>query len=291
MTIVRVKCSDRILHEGHDKSVDFWALGILLFELHFRYTPFQCSTTSRTFEKIVHSRKHLSFPQIKAFKFQMKSNPDSSNMKLKSDSNQNYHSLVKSLIRRLLHPNSALRLGVLSEGIDEIKSHAMFTSHEQFGIDWNHYHEATYHDLVMDYIPRIDDSELSPQDQSSLVLNSEARTSPPSNSSTQHISSVSNNSIPVQSKVPFSNTKAETNPFRFLNTNSNPSGYRNALKFNRNDEDLSELSNEIETYANEAAIGETDGQLDLNLSYTRSRCETDIDFFESLQKLGQCDDD
>jgi serine/threonine protein kinase len=82
--------------------VDYWAFGCLLFELVCGHTPFESSSQQRTFEKIVHSQKYLTFPQ-------------------------GFDPHCKSLIRRLLHPNSALRIGALQNGIVDIKTHAFFT--------------------------------------------------------------------------------------------------------------------------------------------------------------------
>lgn len=67
------------------------------------HTPFESSNQQRVFERIVHSQKHLSFPR-------------------------NFDPHGKSLIRKLLHPNAALRLGALQNGINDIKSHAFFTT-------------------------------------------------------------------------------------------------------------------------------------------------------------------
>ncbi len=94
--------SELVLTQGHDKSADYWAYGVLLYEMICNRPPFDSSNQQRTFEKIVHSQKHLSFP------------PD-------------FNPHCKSLIRRLLHPNAALRLGALQNGIDDIKNHAFFS--------------------------------------------------------------------------------------------------------------------------------------------------------------------
>lgn len=90
-----------VLTQGHDKSADYWAFGALVYELLCGHTPFESSNQQRTFEKIVHSQKHLAFPQ-------------------------EFDPHAKSIIRRLLHPNAALRLGSLQNGIDDIKNHAFF---------------------------------------------------------------------------------------------------------------------------------------------------------------------
>ncbi len=90
-----------MLTQGHDRSADYWAFGVLVFELLCRHTPFEGRNQQRTFEKIVHSQKHLNFPP-------------------------GFDPHCKSLIRRLLHPNAALRLGALQNGFDDIRSHAFF---------------------------------------------------------------------------------------------------------------------------------------------------------------------
>lgn len=91
-----------VLTQGHDKSADYWAFGVLVYELLCGHTPFESSNQQRTFEKIVHSQKHLLFPS-------------------------EFDPHGKSLIRRLLHPNAALRIGALQNGIQDITNHAFFT--------------------------------------------------------------------------------------------------------------------------------------------------------------------
>lgn len=90
-----------VLTQGHDSSADFWAYGILIYELLCGQTPFSGSNQQRTFEKIVHSQKHLQFPP----KFDVHG---------------------KSLIRRLLHPNASLRIGCLQNKCADVKEHAFF---------------------------------------------------------------------------------------------------------------------------------------------------------------------
>jgi hypothetical protein len=86
------------------------------------HTPFESSNQQRTFEKVVHSQKHLSFP------------PD-------------FDPHGKSLIRRLLHPNAALRLGALQNGIEDIRNHAFFSMR---GLDF----EALLNEEIeMPYVP------------------------------------------------------------------------------------------------------------------------------------------
>jgi serine/threonine protein kinase len=86
----------------HTQAVDFWSFGILIFEMVYGVTPFYSSTRRGTFSRIVHG----------ALKF-----PDAP--KVSSD--------FKNLIKRLLHPDPAKRLGA-KYGAAEIKDHPWFDS-------------------------------------------------------------------------------------------------------------------------------------------------------------------
>nr|AML76905.1 putative LOV domain-containing protein [Eleusine coracana] len=90
---------------GHTSAVDWWALGILLYEMLYGYTPFRGKTRQRTFASILH--KDIRFPA---------SIPVSL--------------AGRQLIYRLLHRDPANRLGS-SEGANEIKQHPFFG-----GINW-----------------------------------------------------------------------------------------------------------------------------------------------------------
>jgi serine/threonine protein kinase len=111
-----------VLTQGHDKSADCWAYGVLIFELLCGYTPFEGRNQQRTFEKIVHSQKYLSFPN-------------------------GFDPHAKSVIRRLLHPNPVLRLGALQNGFDDVKSQAFFITRSI------NFDQLLKYELPMPYIP------------------------------------------------------------------------------------------------------------------------------------------
>ena len=117
-----------MLTQGHDNSADFWAYGVLIYELLCGYTPFVGSNQQRTFEKIVHSTKHLSFPQ-------------------------RFDSHAKSLIRRLLHPNPSLRIGCLQNGCQDVKEHAFFISQNL------EFQQLISKTCEVFYKPKVDDSK------------------------------------------------------------------------------------------------------------------------------------
>ncbi|XP_068337356.1 phototropin-1 [Pyrus communis] len=90
---------------GHTSAVDWWALGILLYEMLYGYTPFRGKTRQKTFANILH--KDLKFPGSISASLQ-----------------------AKQLMYRLLHRDPKNRLGS-QEGADEIKRHSFFK-----GINW-----------------------------------------------------------------------------------------------------------------------------------------------------------
>nr|AML78962.1 putative LOV domain-containing protein [Stemona tuberosa] len=90
---------------GHTSAVDWWALGILLYEMLYGYTPFRGKTRQKTFANILH--KDLKF---------------SGSISVSLPARQ--------LMRRLLHRDPSNRLGSC-EGANEIKQHPFFR-----GINW-----------------------------------------------------------------------------------------------------------------------------------------------------------
>ncbi|VAI16354.1 unnamed protein product [Triticum turgidum subsp. durum] len=90
---------------GHTSAVDWWALGILLYEMLYGYTPFRGKTRQRTFANILH--KDIRFPASISVSLP-----------------------ARQLIYRLLHRDPANRMGSY-EGSNEIKQHPFFR-----GINW-----------------------------------------------------------------------------------------------------------------------------------------------------------
>uniref|UniRef100_A0A0E0J5N6 LOV domain-containing protein n=1 Tax=Oryza nivara TaxID=4536 RepID=A0A0E0J5N6_ORYNI len=90
---------------GHTSAVDWWALGILLYEMLYGYTPFRGKTRQRTFANILH--KDIRFPASISVSL-----------------------AARQLMYRLLHRDPANRLGSY-EGANEIKGHPFFR-----GINW-----------------------------------------------------------------------------------------------------------------------------------------------------------
>ncbi|KAK6480369.1 ribosomal protein S6 kinase alpha-6 isoform X1 [Huso huso] len=90
---------------GHTQSADWWSLGVLMFEMLTGTLPFQGKDRNETMSMILKAK--LGMPQF-----------------LSSE--------AQSLLRMLFKRNPANRLGAGSDGVEEIKRHAFFST-----IDWN----------------------------------------------------------------------------------------------------------------------------------------------------------
>lgn len=93
-----------LLNKGHTTSVDFWCLGIFLYEMLVGYPPFIGKDTMSTYQKIVSGK--YSFPRH-----------------VEGDG--------KLLIKNLLQADLTKRYGNLRNGIEDIKQSSWFS-----GMDW-----------------------------------------------------------------------------------------------------------------------------------------------------------
>ncbi|XP_070820382.1 cGMP-dependent protein kinase 2 [Chaetodon trifascialis] len=95
-----------ILNKGHNFSVDFWSLGILVFELLTGSPPFSGSDQMMTYTFILKGIEKMDFPK------KVTKRPE-------------------DLIRKLCRRNPSERLGNLKNGITDIKKHRWFN-----GFNW-----------------------------------------------------------------------------------------------------------------------------------------------------------
>ncbi|XP_030000325.1 cGMP-dependent protein kinase 2 [Sphaeramia orbicularis] len=95
-----------ILNKGHNFSVDFWSLGILVFELLTGSPPFSGSDQMMTYTFILKGIEKMDFPK------KISKRPE-------------------DLIRKLCRRNPSERLGNLKNGITDIKKHRWFN-----GFNW-----------------------------------------------------------------------------------------------------------------------------------------------------------
>ena len=88
-----------ITTKPYNKSVDWWSLGVLIFEMLAGYTPFYDSTPMKTYEKILSGKVH--YPSIMC--------PE-----------------VIDLLKQLITADLTRRLGNLSNGPADIRNHPWF---------------------------------------------------------------------------------------------------------------------------------------------------------------------
>uniref|UniRef100_A0A2C9K8T4 Protein kinase domain-containing protein n=1 Tax=Biomphalaria glabrata TaxID=6526 RepID=A0A2C9K8T4_BIOGL len=88
-----------ILSKGHNKAVDWWSLGILIYEMLVGYPPFYAENPFGIYEKIVAGK--LEWPKTVDL-------------------------VAKDLIKKLLIPDRTRRLGNMKNGAEDIKKHKWF---------------------------------------------------------------------------------------------------------------------------------------------------------------------
>ena len=101
-----------IQSKGHNKAVDWWALGILIFEMLAGYPPFYDENPFGIYQKIL--KGVIDFPKH-------------------MDPN------AKDLIRKLLTADRTKRFGCLHGGAEDVKRHPWF-----HGLDWQKVVEKKY---------------------------------------------------------------------------------------------------------------------------------------------------
>lgn len=94
-----------IQSKGHGKGVDWWALGILLFEMIAGYPPFYDENPFGIYQKVLQGR--VDFPRH----FDVK---------------------AKDLVKRLLTTDRTKRFGCLKAGVEDVKRHKWYKA-----VDWD----------------------------------------------------------------------------------------------------------------------------------------------------------
>lgn len=93
-----------ILSRGYNKAVDWWALGVLIYEMAAGYPPFFAEQPIQIYEKIVSG--HLRFPS-------------------------HFSVDLKDLLKNLLQVDLTKRIGNLKNGVNDVKQHKWFQN-----LDW-----------------------------------------------------------------------------------------------------------------------------------------------------------
>ena len=90
-----------IQSKGHGKSVDWWALGILIYEMLVGFPPFSGASTLEIYKQIL--ANEVTYPS-------------------------HVDAKARDLISHLLTPDLTMRYGCLREGAEDIKRHAWFAN-------------------------------------------------------------------------------------------------------------------------------------------------------------------
>ncbi|XP_046634587.1 cAMP-dependent protein kinase catalytic subunit 1-like [Daphnia pulicaria] len=109
-----------ILVKGYNKAVDWWALGVLIFEMVAGQAPFMADQPIQLYEKIVAGK--IQYPKM-------------------------FSSEVKDLVRGLLQADLTKRLGNMKNGVADIKSQKWFQS-----TDWVAIHQKK---VLAPLIPKV----------------------------------------------------------------------------------------------------------------------------------------
>ncbi|KAG9285416.1 hypothetical protein G9A89_010891 [Geosiphon pyriformis] len=109
-----------IQSKGYSKAVDWYSLGVLIFEMLAGYPPFYDEDHMRLYEKILGGR--VKYPNF-------------------------FEPVVKDLLKRLLTADLSKRFGNLKGGSEDIKNHNWFK-----GVDWD---RLLRQDIEAPYIPHV----------------------------------------------------------------------------------------------------------------------------------------
>ena len=116
-----------ILNKGYGLGVDWWAVGILLYEMICGVDPFADDSPMKIYENILEGK-----------------------IKFTSDFDDNSKSLIKHLVER----DISKRYGNLKNGVEDIKNHEFFKS-----MNWD---KLLKQEISADFIPKIkQDNKLS----------------------------------------------------------------------------------------------------------------------------------
>lgn len=130
-----------ILNEGHDWAVDYWALGVLIYEMTAGSPPFYADDPMEVYEKILSG--HVSIPN-------------------------HFSRSLADLVKKLLRTYQSKRLGRTKGGTAAIMKHKWFS-----GFDWNALMKKEMDVPIKPEVKNMEDIsnfDAYPEDDESLVV-------------------------------------------------------------------------------------------------------------------------
>ncbi|THH13616.1 hypothetical protein EW146_g6630 [Bondarzewia mesenterica] len=113
------------ISDGHGKPADWWACGILAYEMMVGYPPFFDENAYGIYEKILRGKVH--WPR-------------------------DMDTLSRELIKGFLHPDRSKRLGNLINGSQDVLDHAWFR-----GVDWDALERREIRAPIVPHVTSVDD--------------------------------------------------------------------------------------------------------------------------------------
>ncbi|OXA49339.1 cAMP-dependent protein kinase catalytic subunit [Folsomia candida] len=130
---------EMVLSKGYNAAVDWWAVGVLIFEMCAGYPPFFGNSQMAIYEKIVDGR--VRFPR-------------------------HFSNKVKSIVGGLCEADVTKRLGNMKSGVAQIKEHGWFE-----GMDWvGIFEKRVRPPLIPEYRGRSDTSNFEGYDEIELKI-------------------------------------------------------------------------------------------------------------------------
>ncbi|TFY60706.1 hypothetical protein EVJ58_g4985 [Rhodofomes roseus] len=115
-----------IQSDGHGKAADWWACGILCYEMVVGYPPFFDETAYGIYEKILKGKIH--WPR-------------------------EIDRLTKDIVKAFLHPDRTKRLGNLGGGAQDVLDHPWFR-----GVDWDALERREIRAPIIPHVASLDDT-------------------------------------------------------------------------------------------------------------------------------------
>ena len=133
-----------ILGKGHGIAVDWWALGVVLFEFRFGDLPFSGASPTATYTNILQRIMDVPSPEEYGADLDPGSAP----------------AALEALVKGLLTVDLTQRIGCSHEGANDVRTHPWFSEAPDgdggVGFDWSAFRAQT---MAVPYVPELGDAQ------------------------------------------------------------------------------------------------------------------------------------